>query len=136
MSPTLLRQTISDELRLEIISRFWRKLKSGIDLQDYASYFDHYRRTCTGLYLGLYSEASSSAFTTHEEILHCVDVIWDLICKENFCSRDSIRSRLTTSPTDAEHKKRINNSIHLVLRLWLPLHVQEQEFAPAAKTLQ
>jgi hypothetical protein len=136
MPPTSLSKPLSKELQLETISRFWKKAKSEIRLQDYTSYFEHHRRTCTGLYLGLSSEASSSAFTTHEEVLQCVDLIWDLLCTGKSCTRGLIRSRLTTSPVDTDDINRLNNSISLALRLWLPLHIQEQEFSPAAKTLQ
>ena len=136
MSSTSLSKPLSKELQLEIISRFWKKLKSEIRLHDYTSYFEHHHRTCTGLYLGLYSEASSCAFTTHEEVLQCVDVIWDLLCTGQFCTRGLIRSRLTTSPSNIEDINRLNNSISLALRLWLPLNIQEQEFSPASRTLQ
>jgi hypothetical protein len=62
--------------------------------------------------------------------------IWDLVCTGQSCTRGSIRSRLTPGQMSMEDANRLNNSINLVLRLWLPLHVQEQEFSPAAKSLQ
>jgi hypothetical protein len=66
---------LSEDLKTEIISRFWRKPKKEAAIKDYTSYFQFYYKTCEVLYLGLRSEAKSLIAESHEHLLGIVELL-------------------------------------------------------------
>src|ERR1700709_642123 len=136
MSSITLNKAVSHEVKLSIVHQFWRKAKHEISLSAYEPYFEHYHRTCAGLFLGLHSEAMLCTLTTHGDLLGTVGAIWDLVKTRQPCDRATIRSRLVQNSGAEMQARSLNNSINLALRLWLHLNIQEQEFSPATKPIQ
>jgi hypothetical protein len=125
-------------VQTQIIQHFWKRKEDDIDLESYSSYFQYYDRTCKSLSLGLSNrELHSLSITTHEDLLEMVDVVWDLSTETPNFDRSQVRAALMKLPCHAGQPPiKINNSINLLLRLWLTMRIQEADFSPAAKTIQ
>lgn len=140
---TRLNNHPSEDLKAEIISRFWRKPKTEIRIEDYTLYFQFYHKTCEALYLGLRSEAQSLVAESHEHLLVIVDQLWSSLDNGQHCKRLQLRRRLGAHfghllEPSLEHETdtKINNSINLALRLWLTIEIREEVFAPATFAIQ
>jgi hypothetical protein len=137
-STTSLSEDPPELLKKKIVSRFWRKPGEAVILEHYDTYFEYYNTTCHALFVGFSSkEINTLSINSHEDLLHMVDVFWEL-CKDtpNF-DRPQARSALKKCPKHRnEPQDKINNSIDVLLRLWLTIRVQNSDFSPAAKTLQ
>lgn len=124
----------SEDLKREIVQRFWRRTKEEIDVEDYTSYFQYYYRTCEGLYLGLHSEADALVAQSHDHILIIVEALWNFIDNGQTCHRPKLRKQLEqkfnhVGKDNPNDQIRLNNSINLALRLWLTLEIRDSEFA-------
>lgn len=133
----------ADDLKRDIIAKFWRKAEGDIRLEDYASYFEYYDYTCRALYLGVRCEAKALIDESHAHVLKIVDCFWSLIFSGEPCTRVSIRrslkrqlSGLQENNSDEGTLTKLNNSINLALRLWLMLDIREADYAPASSTIQ
>lgn len=138
MSSTPLSKPPSQALMLEIIARYWRKKdRLSVQFENYASYFDNYRSTCQGLFIGLNNEAKAISIQTHEEMIEIVDLIWNLVgTGTRSCCRPAIRSILPNgNTTDPTLVAKSHNSINLVLRLWLHVEIQDPRFLAGSKTI-
>jgi hypothetical protein len=130
-----------EDLKKEIVSCFWRRPRAETNVEDYASYFQFYHKSCEALYLGLHSEAKSLVSDNHHHVLIIVKVIWEFLDHNLPCTRPALRRELVKKFTslangDAYNEIRLNNSINLALRLWLTLDIRDSVFAPAASTIQ
>jgi len=142
MSSTDLRKPPPQELKVDIIAAYWRKKdRSRIRLENYGTFFDNYWSTCCGLFVGFDKEAEVLSIKTHEEIIQIVNIICDLVGTNvgndpPSCLRPAIRSRLPNgNVTDPDVISQLNNSINLVLRLWLHVEVQDDRFLRATRTI-
>lgn len=137
MSSTPLSTPPTQALKLKIIARYWRKEgTSNVQLETYASYFDHYWSTCQGLFIGLNNEAKALSIKTHEEVIEIVDLIWKRLTENGSCLRPTIRSGLPNgSSDDPALIAKLNNSINLVLRLLLHVEIQDPQFLKGVNTI-
>lgn len=140
---TRLNVSLSDDLKADIISQFWRKPRTEIRLEDYTLYFQFYHKSCEALYLGLRSEAISLITESHEHLLAIVRLLWSYLDDGQPCKRLVLRRRLgdhfsdlLESSPDNERATRIDNSINLALRLWLTIEIREEIFTPATFAIQ
>ena len=115
----------SEKLKKEIIYRFWHQSKEVIDIRDFATYFEHYWKTCQSLHLGARSKADTLAARTHEDILDTIDCIWSMQNTGFNETRVSLRRMLQEKYFPDACDQRINNSIDLALRLWLTLNFRD-----------
>jgi hypothetical protein len=135
---TNLRTEPSEHLQRKIINSFWKKRPADIRTVEYMSYFLHYNTTCRALFLGaIRSESMAIALQTHEDILDVVSKIWLLAEKSLNFGRPELRASLAQLDCFAQQPSfKIDNSINLVLRLWLTIRIQDTDFNPAGKTMQ
>ncbi|KAM3072294.1 hypothetical protein ACMFMG_009104 [Clarireedia jacksonii] len=135
---TSLTDAPSRWLHTKVIQHFWRRNEGDVDLESYTSYFEYYDRTCKSLSLGLSNrELHSLSITNHEDLLDMADAIWELTSETPNFDRPQVRAALMKLPCHAgQPPVNINNSINLLLRLWLTVRIQEADFSPAAKTIQ
>lgn len=134
---TSLAEDPSDLLRKKIVCHFWKK-EEPINVADYGSYFDYYKRTCQALFLGFtFTELESLSIVAHEDLLDIADVLWDLSKETPNFDRPQARAALQGLVQHAEQPiVRVNNSIGVFLRLWLTVRIQDKDFSPAAKAIQ
>lgn len=125
----------TDELKREILHRFWRLSKELIELDDYATYFEYYWKTCHSLRLGDGSRADSLAVDTHVQLLLIIDCLWKYRDTEPRGTRATLRADIRQKVFNGESDERINASIDLVLRLWLTMNIGKHEPKAASKTI-
>ena len=115
----------SEELKKEIVHRFWHQPKEAIKIRDYATYFEHYWKICQSLHLGVRSKADTLAARTHEDILDTIDCIWSMQNTGFNETRVSLRRMIQEKYFPEACDQKINNSIDLALRLWLTLNFRD-----------
>ena len=139
MAPrTSLSKGPSEQLQREIVSHFWRKQSETISIENYTSYFYYYKRTCQALCLGLVrTELKALSVATHEDLLDMIDALWKLSDKTPNFDRPQLREVLIQLEAHkGQATDRVNNSINLLLRLWLTIRIQDPNFCPAANSIQ
>ena len=122
---TRLCDVLTEDLKRDIIQRFWFGSRNYRELTKYAAYFDHYNRTCQFLYIGIENEAATLAVRTHEEVLLIVDCLWTYGQTDSDKTRALLRSILRERHFAEESDEKINASIALALRLWLTMNIRE-----------
>lgn len=123
---TRLCNELTEDLKRDIIERYWHGSQPRLEYTKYATYFDHYQHMCRTLYLGIGKQADKLAVRTHEEVLLIVDHLWTYGQSDSDKTRALLRGILRERYFAGESDDRINGSIALALRLWLTMNIREE----------
>ena len=126
---TRLRDIPADDLKKQIVCKYWLRPYTQCDLEKYATYFNHYYETCLALYLGYGSfqrAADSLAVRSHEDLLQVVETLCVDGSAASNPSRASLRKILRERYFAEESDQRLNVSIALVIRVWLTIDICER----------
>ena len=128
--------TKDEELR-EVLSIFLKVPEKELEVDTFASFQDFYEKTWASLSKGRPSEAEKMGDVNYKHVCAVVKSISDKFPSTLTCLRPLLRGMLAGDPLFNHHSEdSINRTIDLALRLWIPLHIRDQNHAPGARTIQ
>ncbi|KAH8646070.1 hypothetical protein BGZ60DRAFT_438333 [Tricladium varicosporioides] len=120
-----------------ILAGFLGIHEQEVSVEKYASYQAYYDQVWSALKLGHPSEADTMDNVDDEHIQIVVRLISEECCNTRSCWRGPLRENVRRkSLFDGHSDDSINRTIDLTLRLWLVLHIRDDEYVWGANSIQ
>lgn len=130
------RLTRDQELQ-KVLSVFLSVPEEELEIDTFSSFHDFYEKTLAALSKGRPSEAEKLGSVNTSHICKIVEAAIHILASTSVCLRSLLREMLRGQPMFVSHSDdRLNRTIDLALRLWIPLPIRDYNYAPGGRTMQ
>ncbi|KAF4624886.1 hypothetical protein G7Y89_g13286 [Cudoniella acicularis] len=121
----------------EVLRTFLQCEEEKVELERFGSYQAYHDRSWLALKSGHPPEADSMEPITHEHIQMVVKLISDDVLTSKYCQRKGLGEGMIKNLLFQHHSEEsMNRTIDLALRLWLVLHIRDDEFSWGTHSIQ